>query len=306
VTDAASGSRKIAAYCKSFSPDFDHLALLLSTFEAHNPEHVTLTVSLPRSDIAAFYNTFGHHLPDVQVVADEAYCEHDLTKYPGWLGQQICKLMSWRVVEPQHYVLLDSDCYLIRDLRPAEMVPRERPYVAYGSLIRTVLKDDNTDLLKYIRGDISPDAYLPKGGPRKDELERFLDYRTRDPDNPGPIERSDIPMKAFGASQWVFYQPGQIFCRDVVTALIDDLKRRKLTAGDLIRISPWEYNWYGEFISSRFFDQTEFRVSPFIHFQEVADLVFARRLGLDEAALAKTFLFVQMASRHLQQKRLDD
>jgi hypothetical protein len=305
VEDDRVGEKRLGAFCKSFRPDFDHLSLLLNSFAMHNPDGLVLTLSLPLADITAFHHRFGRSPPNVVVVPDEEYCGRNLGGLPGWFSQQVCKLTSWRVVEAERYVLLDSDCYLIRDIKIDEFRPRDKRYLVFGSLVRTVLKEDNVDLLKYIRGEIDPASVSPKPWSLTDSLSQYLDYRTRDLENPGPIERSDIPMKAFGAKQWVYYQPGQIFCRDVIVALMDYLKERNLTPVDLIRISPWENNWYGEFIASRYFAETEFRISPFVHFQEEADILFARRLGLTESELAKRFVFVNMAARHLKYKRFD-
>jgi hypothetical protein len=299
------GGKRLGAFCKSFRPDFDHLDLLLSSFAAHNPDHITLTLSLPVSDISTFHQRFGRDPPNVAVVPDEEYCARNLGGLPGWFSQQVCKLMSWRVVEAERYLLLDSDCYLIRDLDIDEFYSRDKRYVVFGSLVRTVLKEDNVDLLRYIRGEIDLASVSPKPWSWIDSLPQYLDYRTRDLENPGPIERSDIPMKAFGAKHWVYYQPGQIFCRDVILALMDYIKDHNLTPADLIRISPWENNWYGEFIASHYFAETEFRISPFVHFQEEADIHFARRLGLTERELAKRFVFINMAARHLKHKRFE-
>lgn len=302
----AEGASALGLFCKSYAGDFDHLAVLLESLDRHNPEDIVLTLSLPRADIAAFTNRFGNAQRNVRVVADEDYCGHDLNHIPGWLAQQICKLTSWRVVSSPCYVILDSDCYLIRDLAAKAILPASRRFTVYGSKVRTVLKPDNVDLLRYIRGTMDPAAYVPEPFEPKDQLDKFLDYRSVSLEQLDPLKRSDIPMKVFGARQWIYYQPCQIFCRDVLTALHDYVQRHGVTIADLIKISPWEYNWYGEFIAANFFSATEFKVSQFIHFQEEADIAFARKKGLTEKILAEKFFFVAMASRHLPQKRFED
>jgi hypothetical protein len=297
--------REFGIYCKSFHADFEHLSLLLESFAAHNPDRLTLTISLPKADIHPFRSRFGSRLPYVEVVADEDYCDRDYSDLPGWHAQQVSKLNSWRIMNVSRYVIVDSDCYAIRDILSTEFRPQTRDFLAYGSLVRTVLKSDNVDLIDFIRGKTAADKPIPRPQTTEDNLASYLKYRTGNLDNPGPLERSAIPMKVFGAKQWIYYQPGQIFCREVVVALMDYLRDHGLKASDLIRISPWEYNWYGEFIASRFFERTEFRISPFVHFQEESDIVFAQSLGITEAELSKHFVFIQMAARHCDRKRLD-
>ena len=121
----------VGFFCKSYAGRFQHLAQMLTTFARHNVEHLPLTLSLPRADLPAFHARFGNVLDDVTIVADEDYCGHDLTAYRGWHGQQICKLMSFRVVPQQHYAVLDSDCYFIRDITAGELRPRGgKPFIA--------------------------------------------------------------------------------------------------------------------------------------------------------------------------------
>jgi hypothetical protein len=296
----------LGLFCKSFSGDFDHLAVLLESLDRHNPEKVVLTLSLPDADIGLFRNRFGSMQSNLTVVADEDYCGHDLTRYPGWLAQQICKLTSWKVMSSPCYVILDSDCYLIRDLVSAQILPQSKRFVVYGSKVRTVLKEGNDDLLRYIRGEMNPATYTPTPFEPKDRLNDYLEHRAISLEKLDPIRRSDIPMKVFGAKQWIYYQPCQIFCRDVLVSLHDFVKQHGIDEADLIKISPWEYNWYGEYISAHFFTETDFKVSQFVHVQEEADIAFAKKMGLTEEVLADRFFFVAMASRHLRHKRLDE
>jgi hypothetical protein len=106
-------------------------------------------------------------------------------------------------------------------------------------------------------------------------------------------------MKIFGGKRWLFCQPGQIFSRALVEKLCAFFAQYGLTVGDAIKICPWEYNWYGEYAATQGFADTEFRISPVIHFQTADDIAFARQNNITQELLSKKFSFVQMAARHI-------
>jgi hypothetical protein len=298
---------ELAFFCKSFRPDFDHLKVMIDSFFAHNPEGIRLVLSLPDADTAAFHNQFGKDLPNIDVVADESYCGHDLKKFRGWHSQQICKLASWRVANFDHLVVVDSDCYFFRDVSRTEFLPREKRYVAYGSTIRTVMHPRNEDLIRYLKGELAiTSAHMPPahGGGDK-SLADFVHYKDVDLDNPGAVERSGFLLDVFGAKRWIFYQPGQIFSRGILQALGDYLEEYGLTLGDAILISPWEYNWYGEFACRFFHDQTQFRVPSVLHFASEADIAYMRQQGISDEQIAGKFAFIAMAARHMKLLKLE-
>jgi hypothetical protein len=300
----------VGFFCKSYDQDFTPLAQLLRTFAAHNPENLLLTLSLPEKNIPGFGETFGTQIRNVSVVADESYCEHDLSTMAGWLAQQVCKLMSWRTMAAEHYAVLDSDCYFVSDVRSADIRPNSaKKYVACGSFIRTVLKSGNVDLVRYMKGELVPDSshFPPVPTVVADRLDEYVRFKDLPQDNPDPVARSSIPTQAFGRekARWLFSQPGQLFSAGLVSRLCALFAAHGLTVGDAIRICPWEYNWYGEYAASHGFQDVEFRVSPYLHFQEAADLAFAREQGITEQDIARKFLFIQMAARHLPDLRFE-
>lgn len=301
-------SDRAGFFCKSFDGDFTPLAQLLTSFEAHNPENLQLTLSLPEAHIPAFREGLGTGLRNVRMVADESYCEQDLSRMAGWHAQQVCKLMSWKVVEADHYAVLDSDCYFINDVRAPSIRPHSaKKYIACASFIRTVVRSDNGDLLRYLKGQLVPNSsHFPKDPTfAADRLDEYAAYKDMPQDNPDAIARSNIPMKVFGRDQerWLFNMPGQIFSSELLRELCTLFAEHGLTAVDAIRICPWEYNWYGEYAASHGHADTEFRVSPFLHFQDAAGIRFAREQGLTEQVIADKFLFIQMAARHVRDLR---
>jgi hypothetical protein len=296
----------VGIFCKSYSRDFAHLHTLIDSFIAHNPAKLGLTLSLPRTDLAKFLDEFGSDIPDVVVVVDESYCDFDLKQFRGWHAQQICKLSSWRTMRADQYICVDSDCYFIKDIDPEELRPNpNKRHLLYGSFLRTVVSEGHDHLVRYINGTL-PDfliTFPPRPTGVACKLADFLRFKDVDLDNPNAIERSAIPMQVFSVPKWVFYQPGQTFSREILMRLDDFVKSYGITVADLILISPWEYNWYGEFVTSQFYDNVEFRVSPFVHFQNRESIDFTRGRGIDEAQLSNRFLIVQMAAGHIKDLR---
>jgi len=305
---ALASRNSVGFFCKSFRDDFAHLEHLLQSFARHNPDQLSLVVSLPEADIAEFQARFGRGVRNVTVVADESYCGHDLQGLSGWHGQQVCKLMSWRVMPAVHYAVLDSDCYFISDVRAADLRPRNPSrFVACGSTLRTVMKTDNVDLVRYVRGelDVQPDWLPQRPDPVPDRLSEFVHYKDLPQDDPDAIARSAVPYQVFGSARWMYYQPGQFFSVGLLERLHRYFADHGLSVADAIRICPWEYNWYGEYAATRAYADTEFRVSPYLHFQESSDLQFARDQSITEKQLAARFFFVQMAARHLKEFTFD-
>ncbi|MGO9991010.1 MAG: DUF6492 family protein [Steroidobacteraceae bacterium] len=292
----------VGLFCKSFSGDFKPLAYMLETFGRHNPAELLLTLSLPSGDIKPFEAIFGQQIKNVKIVADESYSEADLTRCSGWFGQQVCKLQSWRTMACEHYLVLDSDCYFLRDIHRGDVLPRAgKPYVACGSTLRTVLNEQNLDLLKYLYGELDPRVYAVPQEPKKsvDRLDEFRDYLELYPSKTNPLQRSDIAFKTFGRKRWIYFQPGQIFSKALLRKLLEYFGRHGLSTGQAIQICPWEYNWYGEYAASQHFEDTDFKISPFLHFQKNSDVDFARRRGITAEKIKSKFLLIQMAARHV-------
>ena len=296
-------------FCKTFRSDFDHLQILLDSFERHNPEKLIMTVSLPESDIDAFWRSFGRFRENIKIVVDESYTGSDLKDLRGWHAQQLCKLESASVVEADHYAVVDSDCYFIRNITGSDLMPRAGTrYMACGSLLRTVVTSENRDLIAYLNDELSinsawfPDSEL---GERTQDLSSYLRFKDLNLDNPSALQRSDIPFRAFGARKWYFYQPGQIFSRNLLQEMKRFLRGEGISLRDAILISPWEYNWYGEFASFAFRESTDFKISPFIHFADDESLILCKENNITTEKIARKFILVAMAARHLQRLSLD-
>jgi hypothetical protein len=281
----------------------------LRSFAAHNRDSLPLTLSLPSSDVAAFENRFGASPANVRLVADEDYCGFDLSRVPGWYGQQLCKLTSWRATGLDHHVVLDSDSYFIGDVAADDMIPPPgKKFILWGSQLRTALELRGSEsLLAYIKGELVVDAAMlpPERRAPAPDFARLHQIKLLSEDQINLSERSGEIFNFFGAQKWYFFQPGQIFAKELLVDFENYMKSGGLDLKDVINIAPWEYNWYGEYVAAFHSETTDFRVSPVFHVATTASVEFAAKQGATEAALRRRFKWVQMASRHLEALRLD-
>jgi hypothetical protein len=295
---------KVGYFCKSFKPDFDHLENLLESFQRHNVSDLPLVLSLPSTDIADFQSRFGSEIANLRLVTDEDYAGVDLSKFEGWFGQQICKLTSWIAADLDQYAVLDSDCYFIADVQAADLIaPPPKKFLLWGSSLRTVIGATGNDALRrYALGEEQRVDFPPVR--QSPEIDISLINKARDNLAPTLEGRSALIFELFAAKHWFFYQPGQIFSRDLLKALIAFLGAIGLSVEEAIRLAPWEYNWYGEYVAAFHSNDVYFRVSPMIHIASDVALRAARDVGLPESSLAQRFFWVQMAARHLDKIKM--
>jgi hypothetical protein len=298
---------QVGFFCKSYASDFKHLRVMLESFAAHNPDNLPLTLSLPSRDIKPFLVLLGAP-KNVTILADEDYCGFDLATLPGWFAQQVCKLTSWRATGLDHYAVLDSDSYFIADVTRADLTPPPgKTAIVWGSAIRTVLEPSGGErLLACARDGWTPalDDLPPVRPPPPLDFSQLHAIRSLSYEHMSLEARSDAIFKFFGAQKWFFYQPGQLFARKVLVEFEQCMASGGLDLVETIRIAPWEYNWYGEYAAAFHSVETEFRASPVFHVATREAAQRAADQGLNEAALARSFKWVQMASRHLDLLKL--
>ncbi|MCW2282677.1 hypothetical protein M2323_000438 [Rhodoblastus acidophilus] len=298
---------QVGFFCKSYAYDFKHLRVMLASFAAHNPDNLPLTLSLPSRDIKPFLVLLGAP-KNVTIVADEDYCGFDLAALPGWYAQQVCKLASWRATGLDHHAVLDSDSYFIADVTRADLAPPPgKTAIVWGSGLRTVLEPEGSaPLLAYAKagGTPQPQDFPPVRPPPRLDFSRLHAISALSEAEMSLEARSGAIFEFFGAKQWFFYQPGQIFARDILIAFEQCMASGGLDLVETIKIAPWEYNWYGEYAAAFHAAETEFRVSPVFHVAKREAALRAAEEGLTEAVLARSFTWVQMASRHLDLLKL--
>ena len=102
---------KIVLYCKSFSGDIQRCKILFDSIQKYNKDKIPLYISVPKEDVQLFKNTLG--TSGYELITDEAVLGENLAQ--SWKTQQIFKMVFWKAIPTENYVVIDSDSYFIRD-----------------------------------------------------------------------------------------------------------------------------------------------------------------------------------------------
>jgi len=102
---------KIVLYCKSFSGDIQRCKILFDSIQKYNKDKIPLYISVPKEDVQLFKNTLG--TSGYELITDEAVLGENLEQ--SWKTQQIFKMVFWKAIPTENYVVIDSDSYFIRD-----------------------------------------------------------------------------------------------------------------------------------------------------------------------------------------------
>jgi len=120
-----STTHDFAMYCKSYRGDLARAQVMVETFNRFNRDGITLHISCPAQDQAAFSPLAG---PKVQIIADESFAGPFLADQPmngmstGYVNQQICKLNFYRTGLAANYLAVDSDTVFIRDFHTSDFM----------------------------------------------------------------------------------------------------------------------------------------------------------------------------------------
>src|SRR5579862_2428126 len=106
---------KLVLYCKSFIRDLDRCNRLLLSVITYNRDKIPFYISVPKEDVVAFKSRFDTDFGGVgyTIISDEDLMNQSL--HQSWKNQQIVKMLFWKGVETENYVVLDSDSYFIKD-----------------------------------------------------------------------------------------------------------------------------------------------------------------------------------------------
>ena len=100
---------KLVLYCKSFSRDVNRCKLLLDSIVKYNKDSIPFYISVPKEDVQLFKSTLG--TDGYILITDEELMNESLCQ--SWKNQQIVKMIFWKAIKTENYVVLDSDSYFI-------------------------------------------------------------------------------------------------------------------------------------------------------------------------------------------------
>jgi hypothetical protein len=206
----------VALLLKSYEGDRAYAQRLIESFEAHNPEGLTLHCVVPAQDVPAFASLASTNVvvhAEEDVVGDHLVTASIGDLRPGYANQEIVKLAFWESGFAANYFCIDSDAVILRDIGAADFLRDEHtPY--------TVLVEDND-----LRAE--PGYFRDHWVGREAAIRRIM----------AEVELDDPVMRTCHGHQ--------VFSSAVLRSLRDDfLVPRGWGYADALAVSPYEFSWY--------------------------------------------------------------
>ena len=202
--------QKFAYLNKSYIKDLEYTKTLHKTFQKHYKGNSLFYIAVPKSDL----EEFRKHLPDVEIIDEEDIILSsklnldDYKKIPGYLQQQIIKLVFHKYKNLENYVTFDSDIIFFRDFN--------NDHFFKNSKIETFCVEGK------------PSAYNKN---INDFYEKYGNVKT-------PIDFNKL-LFVSGYAMW----NGKIL--DALTEFISKTPLQNFI--EMIKYQPVEMEWYGKF-----------------------------------------------------------
>jgi hypothetical protein len=269
----------LALFCKSYRQDLLRAVQLCRSVREFNRDSIPFYLSVPAADMNAFADALKDLevalITDAEIVGKNPRIDVDrFANLPGGKAQQIVKADFWRYGAARSYLCLDSDSYFLRDFHRSDFIsPEGHPY--------TVMHQAK-ELLHFAA--LSGMSRIARD--RERECAEIM----------GIFERNGRCFE-FGPTPVIW--SGRVW-RDLDEKF---LLPKGLTIIDAIDLHPGELRWYGEALLA-------FRSIPLIpiepifrcyHYEEQYHLY--RKIGENEATVARNYLGVCMQSNW--DKKLD-
>ena len=265
-------------FCKTYSGDLERFKILKDSVDKFNKDKVPFFVVCPALDMDLFSqlktNNEGY---EFKLISDEELLGmgQDEHHKQDWYSQQVIKLEFFKLKLVKHYLSLDSDCYFIRDF-----------------YVEDFLFDENT-------------PYVPLTEPMKGAESNFMQlFRTLRP------KQEEATWNT--GSKTYLNRTGKRFCLNVPPVLSYDvllhmsenlLKPKKMQFADLIKISPYEYEWYCDYLLK--FKPTQFQICTpfFVSFYNETFYQLYRHLGFTQEILSNYYTGLIMHEGWIRDKK---
>lgn len=254
---------KIVLFCKSYRGDIERFKVLSKSVLKHNKDNIPFYVCIPKSDNDLFYSFFNKE--NQHIVFDEDITIE--TNQQSHFTQQLFKMEFMRTQDiAEHYFLMDSDMYFIRDFTQEEFFAGDLPYMTMHEC---------KDFLEY--------SYNMFGDNRTNEW--FLSERL-------PI------MELFGRKGKPYDYSGSanLYIANVFKELFKNYcQPNNLTFLDLLKHCASENTWYGEYALA---SKTPFApcAPMFKTFHTQWQYNHHKSLGITEEIISKNYLGITMQS----------
>lgn len=287
--------RGFALYCKSFRRDLRRAVRLLHSIEEYAAPEVGLLFSVPETDIPLFEPELKG--TRAELVSDEHVMGRRIEQ--NWRSQQSVKFRVHRLGFADAFMIVDSDHYFIRPFGPNDFVRPDGSIALPVTAFPHIFDEFETNIVAYLEnpkkgGEVDP-GDVERSGARPEPIPWFqgLVDRLRRPSHEAKLSR--IPA-FFGLSEPArYYMHGPIWTRKSMEAFENDvLEANGLTFESLLRHSPWEAQWIGEWEMYRQLEGRHAIPIPFLHFRTDAAILKARSC-LDLEAVNARYIGVALA-----------
>ena len=210
-------------FCKTYKGDFERFKILKESIDKFNVDNIPFYVVCPEKDLELFLSLKNNDENyEYNILTDESVLEkvNSNSNEQSWYSQQVVKLYFYKLNLCNHYLILDSDCYFIRNFSVSDfMYDNETPYLPIGEMFKgefNLMQLFKKTLLKNHKN-----------------WDRFT-YQVKDILNrKGKKICIMIPL---------------VFSVSVLEAMDKDLLNNGGDFSILIEKSPFEMQWYAEYI----------------------------------------------------------
>lgn len=249
----------LVLFCKTYNGDFERFKILKESIDKFNQDNIPFYVVCPKKDIELFLSIKNNNEKyDYVVVSDEKILSMDTDHEQNWYTQQIIKFNFYKLNVCEHYLILDSDCYFIKNF-----------------YIKDFLLNNKIPYMTFTEPSKGHDSWFTQ------VMGYFKD---------GEEEKINIKAKEFIGREGKRFalQLPCIFSKAVLEDMEENfLKKKNLTYNDLIKIHPFEFEWYGDYLIKYKPIQYEVCSPFFVSFYSHTFYQICRYLGFTEEIFAK-------------------
>jgi len=203
----------IVLYCKSYHKDIDRVKILLDSINKFNKDNIPFYISVPSNDINIFQEKLGN--TGYILIKDK-----DIEKEnQGWNEQQVIKAQFWKLGITSNYLCIDSDSQFIKPFYKSDFL--------YSENIPYTVCHEQKDLFEWTQKNLPFDPQVSFQEDRKKIMSLFGREGKYYDFGPSPI--------IWNSQIWEQLETNYI-------------KPNNITFSDLIKYSPSEFTWYGEYL----------------------------------------------------------
>lgn len=266
----------LAIFCKTCVRDIENLKLLLSSIKQFNKDNIPVCVSISKKEKDILEPLFISYDMNIEVFYDEDLLKDYTQKsfdnkfYNYWIPQQIVKLNLYTTNFAEHYVIIDSDCYFIKEFCINDFISEKNiPYISVA---------DAEKGEKLLVGLVYYAFY--KENNVINRVEKIQEFFCRK----GPKIYIDMPF---------------VYTSEYMKHFIQYLQEKNITVEELIKICPFEMQWYLEFL---IYSQLQFIPcgAYFVPIHIETQYQILRWLGFDEQIFKKNYIGICMNKGHVK------